>query len=123
MSVKVFPARSDKTSVILTPLKSSFPVLVATRVYVIVSSRPMIPSLLVSDILAAFVNTIDDDGGGVVAILVIVGSFWVFPSLSSPSSLISKISFVFPGLLAITVTVFDTPPASIACCVMIKLAL
>ena len=64
----------------------------------------------------------DDAGGGVVAILVIVGSFWVFPSVSSPSSLMSKISFVFPGLLAITVTVFDTPPASMACWVMIKLA-
>ena len=74
----------------------------------------MLPSPLVSDILAALVSIIDEDGG-VVVILVIVGSFWVFPSVSSPSSLISKISFVFPGLLAITVTVFDTPPASMAC--------
>ena len=112
--VKAFPAKSDKTSVMLTPLKSSFPVLVATRVYVIVSPTPMLPSPLVSEILAALVNTIDDDGV-TVAILVIVGSFWVFPSVSSPSSLMSKISFVLPGLLATTVTVFDTPPASIAC--------
>ena len=76
-----------------------------------------------SAILSALVNVMDEDGGVVVVVLVIVGSFWVFPSVSSPSSLISKISFVLPGLLATTVTVFDTPPASIACCVMIKLAL
>ena len=114
MSVNAFPARSDNVSAMVTPLKASFPVLVATRVYVIVSSRPIVPSPLVSDILAALVNTIDDDGV-IVVILVIVGSFSVFPSVSSPSSLISKISFVLPGLLATTVTVFDTPPASIAC--------
>ena len=84
-----------------------------------VSPIPMLPSPLVSATLAALVSVMDEDGGGVVVILVIVGSFSVFPSVSSPSSLMSKISFVFPGLLAITVTVFDTPPASIACCEMI----
>ena len=79
----------------------------------------MLPSPLISAILAALVNVMDEDGGGVVVILVIVGSFSVFPSVSSPSSLMSNISFVFPGLLATTVTVFDTPPAAIACGVMI----
>ena len=113
MRDKVFPVRSDKTSVITTLLNASFPVLVTTRVYVIVSPNPMLPSPLVSEILAALVNTIDDDGVTVV-VRVIVGSFWVFPSVSSPSSLISKMSFVLPGLLATTVTVFDTPPVSIA---------
>ena len=88
-----------------------------------VSPIPILPSPLVSAILAALVNVIDEVGGVVVVILVIVGSFTVFPSVSSPSSLMSNISFVLPGLLATTVTVFDTPPASIACCVMIKLAL
>ena len=37
---------------------------------------------------------------------VTVGSLLVFPSVSSPSSLTSLTSFVFPGLLPITVTVF-----------------
>ena len=76
---------------------------------------PMLPSPLVSEMLAALVNSIDEDSGGAVIILVIVGSFSELPSVSSPSSLMSKISFVFPGLLATTVTVFETPPASIAC--------
>ena len=73
------------------------------------------PSPLVSEMLAALVNSTDGDGGGVVNVLVIVGSFSELPSVSSPSARMSKISFVFPGLLATTVTVFETPPASIAC--------
>ena len=84
-----------------------------------VSDNPVVPSPL-SVTIAVLVTSI----AGAIAPLVkvTVGSFSVFPSVSSPSSLMSKISFVFPGLLAIAVTVFDTPPASIACWVMIKLA-
>ena len=44
--------------------------------------------------------------------LVIVLSSVVFPSLSLPSSLISVTSFVFPGLEAVTVTLFLTLPVS-----------
>ena len=43
-------------------------------------------------------------------ITTIVGSSVVFPSLSSPSSLISVTSFVLPGLLPLAVTVFITLP-------------
>ena len=45
---------------------------------------------------------------------VLVLSSTRFPSLSFPSSLTSEISFVFPGLLAITVTVFKIHPESIS---------
>ena len=44
--------------------------------------------------------------------LRIVGSLVVLPSVSSPSSLISVTSFVFPGLLAFTVTELITEPLS-----------
>ena len=46
-----------------------------------VSPIPMLPSPLVSAILAALVNVMDEDGGGVVVILVIVGSFSVYAGL------------------------------------------
>ena len=44
----------------------------------------------------------------------IVGSFIVFPSVSSPSSLKSLTSFVFPGLLPVTVTELMTEPLEAA---------
>ena len=48
----------------------------------------------------------------VSVMLRIVGSLVVLPSVSSPSSLISVTSFVFPGLLAFTVTELITEPLS-----------
>ena len=42
-----------------------------------------------------------------------VASFVVFPSVSSPSSLTSDTSNVFPGLLPVTVTVLLTLPVSV----------
>ena len=45
---------------------------------------------------------------------VLVLSSTRLPSLSFPSSLTSEISFVFPGLLAVTVTVFKIHPESIS---------
>ena len=47
-------------------------------------------------------------------ISVTVGSFKVFPSVSSPSSLISPTSLVFPGLLPVTVTKLIIEPVSAA---------
>ena len=41
-----------------------------------------------------------------------VASFVVLPSVSSPSSLTSETSLVFPGLLPVTVTVLLTLPVS-----------
>ena len=43
-------------------------------------------------------------------ISITVGSSVVFPSVSSPSSLMSETSFVFPGLDAFTVTLLTTLP-------------
>ena len=56
------------------------------------------------------VTSIAGDSGA--SVKVTVGSLSVLPSVSSPSSEMSNTSFVIPGLLATTVTVFDTPPVS-----------
>ena len=53
---------------------------------------------------------------GLAEVVIIVGSSTVFPSVSFPSSLISVISFVFPGLLAVASTVFEINPVSSAAC-------
>ena len=54
---------------------------------------------------------------GDLVIGISVGSFSVFPSSSSPLSLISEISLVVLfGLLPVTVTVFLIPPRSTALC-------
>ena len=70
--------------------------------YTIISPAPVVPFPL-SVIVAVFVASSDAD-----AIEVTVPSFVVFPSPSSPSSLISVTSFVLPGLNAVTKTVFLT---------------
>ena len=49
---------------------------------------------------------------GLAEVVIIVGSSIVFPSVSSPSSLISVISFVLSGLLAEASTVFEINPVS-----------
>ena len=66
----------------------------------------MLPSPLVSEILAALVNTIDDD---MVDNIVTVASFGV---LVLGSSLVSVTVLFVP--CAVTVAVLDTPPAFIA---------
>ena len=58
--------------------------------------------------LAALVNTIEDDGGVLVSV-VIVASFGV---LVFGSSLVSNTETLVP--CAVTVAVLDTPPAFIA---------
>ena len=69
----------------------------------------MLPSPLVSVILAALVSVMDEDGGVLVSV-VIVASLGV---LVAGSSLVSVIT---PPLVpcAVTVAVLDTPPAFIA---------
>ena len=66
----------------------------------IVSPAPFTPSPL-SETVALFVTSITFEG----AIITSVGSLVVFPSVSSPSSLISETSLVFPGELPVAVTV------------------
>ena len=68
----------------------------------------MLPSPLVSDILAALVSAIDDDGG-VVDSIVTVASLGV---VVDGSSLVSDTVPFVP--CAVTVAVLDTPPAFIA---------
>ena len=72
------------------------------------SPRPVLPSPL-SVTVAVLVTSIDGDSV-VVEVVIIVGSFTVFPSVSSPSSETSLT--VMPlGLVAEASTVLDTPPA------------
>ena len=61
------------------------------------------PSSVIEYVL---VTSIDPNG----AIETTVGSFVVFPSVSSPSSLWSVTSSMFPRLLPVTVTVFSICP-------------
>ena len=62
-----------------------------------VSPAPLLPSPL-STTLAIFVTSNEPPD----VVVITVGSLEVFPSLSSPSSLISNTLFEFPGLLAVT---------------------
>ena len=78
-------------------------------VYSIISPDPLNPSPL-SVIVAVLVTSIVD----IASVRTSVESSSVFPSVSSPSSLISVTSSVPVGLLAVAVTVFETPPASAA---------
>ena len=68
----------------------------------------MLPSPLVSAILAALVNVMDEVGG-VVDSIVTVASFGV---LVFGSSLVSNTETLVP--CAVTVAALDTPPAFIA---------
>ena len=70
------------------------------------SPKSLIPFPLTSDTVAVFVDSIE----GSATVYIIVGSFVVFPSVSSPSSLTSLTSLVFPGLLPVTVTEFFILP-------------
>ena len=74
-----------------------------------VSPIPILPSPLVSAILAALVSVMDEDGGVLVSV-VIVASLGV---LVVGSSLVSEIVPPFVPC-AVTVAVLDTPPAFIA---------
>ena len=73
-----------------------------------VSPMPMLPSPLVSAILAALVNAMDEDGGVVDSIVTVTS----FGTLVLGSSLVSDTETLVP--CAVTVAVLDTPPAFIA---------
>ena len=62
--------------------------------------------------VAVFETSID--ASEIVATMV--GSFVTLPSVSSPSSLTSLTSLLFPGLLAVAVTVFAILPVFAASC-------
>ena len=109
--MRTSPLPLIKVSLTVTLLSVTLPVFSETIVYTATSPRPVLASPL-SVTLTVLVISIE----GVLTILFIVGSFSVFPSVSSPSSEISLTSLVFPGLEAVAVTVFETPPASTAAC-------
>ena len=74
------------------------------------SPDPVLPSPPLSVIAAVLVTSIELDA----VMLVTVGSSVVLSSVSSPSSLRSLTSLLFPGLLAVADAWFDIPPASTA---------
>ena len=87
------------------------PLLFITIEYTIISFVSLIPFPLTSETVADFVIFIL----GSETVLIIVGSFVVFPSLSIPSSLTSFTSLKLSGLLAVTETVLIILPVSTAC--------
>ena len=104
------PSPSVKVSTIPKLVRTMFPVFLTLIVYWIISPVPVSSSPL-SMIVAVLVTSIDV----FELIVVIVGSLVVLPSVSSPSSLISVMSFVFPGLLAVAVTELETKPVPAVC--------
>ena len=72
-----------------------------------------------SDNVNVFVTSIVGDA----VIFISVESLVVFPSVSSPSSEISNMSLLFPGLDAVTEPVLETPPASTTPWLIIKYAI
>ena len=93
------PLPSTIVSVKVILLISKFPTFSSLIVKVILSPGEIIPSPLSNVIVPVFVNSIS--GSGTKSI--IVGSFSVFPSVSSSSSAKSTISFELPGLEVVTV--------------------
>ena len=86
------------------------PVFSTVMVYTILSPAPVLPSPLLSVTVAVLVAS---NLGSAVA-KTTVWSFNVFPSLSSPLSLISMTSSVLPGLLEVTKTRFLILPVAAA---------
>ena len=64
----------------------------------------MSPAPLVPSPLSATVAVLVTSNEPLDVVVITVESLEVFPSLSSPSSLISNTLFEFPGLLAVTST-------------------
>ena len=89
-------------------VKLTLPVFSIYIVYSIMSFKSFDPLLLTSVTVATLVTSIDGDAVNVVS----VGSSEVFPSESSPSSDLSKASFVLPGLLPVSDTTLEIDPES-----------
>ena len=94
----------------VTLVKVVFPIFLTSMLYVIISPASTSPSPL-SVIFDVFVTSKPISSE---LVLTIVRSFVVFPSVSSPSSLTSLTSLVFPGLLPVTVTVLTIEPLEAA---------
>ena len=109
VNAKLLLLPSTMTSTKVTLDKVMPPVLLTVIVYTMVSPCPVYPSPL-SVTVAVFVASIF---GSAVA-KTSVKSLTVFPSLSLPLSLISITSSVFPGLLAVTSTLFRILPVAAA---------
>ena len=118
--VRLNPWPSVSWSVNVTDDKTKLPVFLTEILYKIVSPRPLDPSPL-SITTAVFVASIDPEGE-ISDRLTMVGSLDIFPSESSPSSLWSETSFVFPGLLPVAVAIFEILPESSAAWVIINVA-
>ena len=86
-----------------------------------ISPAPVRPSPL-SFTVAVLMSSNDGFASVVTVVGSLVGSPSASASVGNPSSEISNTSFVFPGLLATTLTVLDVPPALTACWLMVKLA-
>ena len=86
-----------------------------------ISPEPIRPSPL-SFTIAVFISSSDGLGSVVTVVGSLVGSPSVSASVGNPSSDTSDTSFVFPGLLATTLTVLDVPPALTACWLIVKVA-
>ena len=71
--------------------------------------------MFTSSTLAVLVTSIF----GFCAKIVSVGSSEVFPSVSSPSSLLSEVPDELSGSLTLAVTEFKTFPASTSACVIV----
>ena len=95
-------------------VKLTFPVFSIYIVYSIISFKSFDPLLLTSVTVATLVTSIDGEAVNVVS----VGSSMVFPSVSSPSSDLSKPSLVLPGLLPVRETTLDMNPESTSDCVI-----
>ena len=96
---------------ITTPSKVTFPKLLTLIVYSTVSPKLAPPggtSLVIATVLTASIL-------GSSGIMISVGSSSVFPSVSSPSSLVSS-TLVSAGLSPSANTLLLKPPASIASC-------
>ena len=100
------PLPSVNVSAIETLLNTKLPLFLTVIVYVIISFASLRLLELTSFIENVFVTS--KDGIGLMSTSVL--SFTVFPSVSSPSSLISDTSLVLPGLLPVAEAVFDMLP-------------
>ena len=107
----MFSLISVKVSSKVTPVILALPVFLTLIVYTTVSPRPSKPSpfSITVTVLVTFIEL-------ATAVWTKVGSSSVFPSVSSPSSLMSVTSPLFPGLLAIAVTLLLIKPVFETAC-------
>ena len=113
LSDSEFPIPSLKLSLNWRPVSGTFPIFVTVIVYIISSPKSFVPLPLLSLTVAVFSTFINGNGWTSTVLLDVdistsVGSSTILPSPSFPSSEVSDTLFVWPGLLAITSTLFIT---------------